>query len=214
MDVMDVPHFGEPADRAHLKRWLSFADDPIWEKVVTRFHKMTNTQPSQMSLVINYRQIIFTAVLARRGAEHAVRTGRDSIHESERAHHRELVNLAAAAECLAKYYAEHLSSHSQQLGRVLQNEAAFFRELAGEAPVPTIRISRQSGGFRLYGAFMSHVIARMRRYAGRPYYPAVVTMTEIAFPDAHVTEDDARSVWRAMAGLRRRPGKAVQSAAD
>jgi hypothetical protein len=199
-----------PADQEHLKEWLRFAGEPVWNEIVS---KMGGGEPPQVFRFLNFQRIINHGLWARTAAEIVDRDNVDPIYQSKLALHNEMLRCADAAELLAKYYAEiKASAWSQKLKELLEREAPFFRELAGAPPQPTIHISRQRRGrrrpqSRIYHACMSHLISKLRSDTGQPFYGAVVTMTNVAFPEADVTEEDARGVWRAMSGKRLRPRK-------
>ncbi len=192
----------EPADHAHIDRWLNSAGDPVWK--IKR----------GLSQEIDYVRIVTMGLMAREAAEHAEKTGQDPIYDQLRGARAYYLKLAESAEYLAKEFAN--SRH--ELSRELEKESGILREIAAEIPKP-MYLSRQAGGkkrarFRMYGAFMSLIINTMRKDFGRPHYHFVVAMTNIAFPEADITEEDARSVWRATAGLRRRDPRSVHSEAD
>jgi hypothetical protein len=190
---------------AHIERWLSSADDPVWHEIVTEALSDLAYTPPQDLIAANYGWIIHTGLIGKQAAERAATTGKDPLYEMDRTHHAHVLKLAESAEYLATEYVQRPDMRSRNLALLLEKEAVCFRELAAKVkPKSRIRISRQSGGkkrvrFRVYGAFMSFIINTMRQALGRPHYKAVVTMTNIAFPEADVTEDDVRSVWRAMA---------------
>jgi len=102
----------------------------------------------------------------------------------------------------------------------LESEAPRLRQLAEKVsagdptwdwgPIP-VRVSRQSGGkgkrnqSRKLGVFMQQMVNHMYQLCGEPRYDAVAMMTNIAFPDADVGEENVRSACRptTRAGRRR-----------
>jgi hypothetical protein len=198
-------------DKAHLERWIALADDPIWHGIVKKAFVNYPYQISSDLVEADYLWIITTGLLARRASETASKTGRDQRYEMVSAFKQKYSKLAEAAVLLAKEFGSKPSERSRRLARVLENEAIYFSDLCSKIRLPErLRISRQAGGkrrprFRVYGVFMSYVISVLRENFGTPNYAAVVTMTNVAFPEADVTEEDARAVLRAMRGSRRRP---------
>jgi hypothetical protein len=65
-----------------------------------------------------------------------------------------------------------------------------------------VRVSRQSGGkgkrnqSRELGVFMQEMVNCMYEWCGEPRYHAVATITNIAFPDANVVDENVRSACR------------------
>ena len=102
----------------------------------------------------------------------------------------------------------------------LEREAPRLRQLAEKVsardptwdwgPIP-VHVSRQSGGkgkrnqSRKLGVFMQQMVNCMNQLCGKPRYDAVAMMTNIAFPDADVDEENVRSACRptTRAGRRR-----------
>jgi hypothetical protein len=102
----------------------------------------------------------------------------------------------------------------------LESEAHRLRQLAEKVSAgdPTwdwgpirVRVSRQNGGkgkrnqSRKLGVFMQRMVNCMYQLCGKPRYDAVAMMTNIAFPDADVDEENVRSACRptTRAGRRR-----------
>ena len=93
----------------------------------------------------------------------------------------------------------------------LESEAPRLRQLAEKVsagdstwdwgPIP-VRVSRQSGGkgkrneSRKLKVFMQQMVNYMYQLCGKPRYDAVAMMTNIAFPDADVDEENVRSACR------------------
>jgi hypothetical protein len=101
----------------------------------------------------------------------------------------------------------------------LRREAHRLRQVAEKvsAGEPTwdwdripIHVSRQSGGkgkrkqSRELGVFMQKMVNCMYECCGEPHYAAVAAMTNIAFPDANVVADNARSACRPTTRTARR----------
>jgi hypothetical protein len=210
----------DPQHLAHIERWLGSADDPIWRSIVKKIIMNSDHPRPQELIEPNYWWIVYTGLHARMAAEHAAATGRDLRFEQARDFKLQYLKLADAAEMLAQDFTQRPSEFYRKLARVLKEEAVHYRQNAAKIKrPPSLRISRQAGGkkrpqFRLYSTFMSYVITLMRQNLGGPNYPAVVAMTDVAFPEADVSEEDARAVWRAMAGSRRSGPKPVHSATN
>jgi hypothetical protein len=209
-----------PQCSAHIKQWLNSADDPVWKEIVSVIVGRCKYGKPEEHFAANYQWIVNMGLVGKVDAEEAGKTGRDTSREfaqSQKAHH---LKLAESAEYLAKEYATNSSTRFQQLARLLQSEATNFHEIAAQWHTePTMHVSRQAAGikrarFRVHAAFMSRIIRSMRRTFGKPHYKVVIIMTNAAFPEADVTEEDARSVWKAMAGLRRRNPITVHSTTD
>jgi hypothetical protein len=98
--------FDEPAIRAHIDRWLSSADDPVWQKTVVKMLSSSGkNEPTQELIENNYWWIIYMGLRGRRAAEQVARTGEDPENEYFRASKAHLLKLASAAEYLSKEYA-------------------------------------------------------------------------------------------------------------
>jgi hypothetical protein len=84
-----------------------------------------------------------------------------------------------------------------QLQQLNEIQAKLLRQLAGTPPPPSTRISRQSRGkkrgrTRECTAFMHSMAGHMLKVSGKPFFGAVTTLTNIAFPGADVSVDAVR----------------------
>ncbi len=209
----------DPADRAHLKRWYDWADDPIWQKVESDALKVPLTSPTTIC-----PNIIANALQARAIAE-SVQYGEDPILRKRQQQRAELLGLAEKADDLARYYrdAEQYSGIAmffqrflmpvQDLRELHEKESQLLRQHARRQPKPTTRVSRQAHGkkraqSRKYVAFMHLMADHMRDLSRKPQYYAVALATNIAFPKADVTAEDARAACRptTRAGRRYKTG--------
>jgi hypothetical protein len=211
--------FTEHADRVHIERWLSSADDPVWENIVTEIVRHSKHERPEELIADHYMGIVYMGLFGRGFAELAARIGEAPLYARQRDVKAHYSKLAETAEYLAKEFAFYDATATPQIAYLLEKEAVNFREAAAHIhPERVTYVSRQAGGkkrprFRVYAAFMSKVIRAMRKKTGKPPYRAAVIMTNVAFPGADVTEEDAQSVWKAMAG-KRRTRRPVHSATD
>ena len=160
------------ADRAHLKRWLNEADDPIWERLAAD----TRTYGQPPTVVEGpYSVFISSALLARQFAEGKVvspAVQRKRNQQREQQERLELLELADKVDDFLRHY--QACSKARSPVRVpspdgpfpeelvaklsldwLKREAHRLRQLAEKVsthdstwdggPIP-VRVSRQSGG--------------------------------------------------------------------
>jgi hypothetical protein len=226
----------DPDDRAHLKRWIAEANDPMWRKLEDR------AQVHGVSTTSIHIGVIWYALRDRRIAE-SVKSGRDPLLQEKRKERQKLRELAEMADELARYFrgVEQYSAIAmfwqrylvlpvqpeqeavprveppflrvQQLRVIHEQEAKLLRDRAAREPRPTTRVSRQSGGkgrrdrSREYGAFMYDLAAQMCEMCGEPLYDVVAAMANIAFPEADLTRDEARRAARRATTRSGRRGK-------
>jgi hypothetical protein len=233
------------ADRAHLKRWLAEARDPVWERIAAD----TRTYGKLPAFVEGpYSYFIGSALRARQFAESQTETPavqRKWKQQRERQDRSDLLELAEKIEdvlrhrqsCRKAQHPQRVPSPTGPLPELppeaeakrslewLGREAHRLRQVAekvsaGEPEwdwdrIP-VRVSRQSGGkgkrnqSRNLGVFMQRMVNCMYRCCGKPRYDAVATMTNIAFPDAEVVAENARSACRPTTRTGRRRSGALR----
>jgi hypothetical protein len=197
-------------DRDFLQAWIHnhYADDAIWEKLVAKARRF------QGSHTFNHLYLIWYALRARRLADET-RFGDDPLQRERENRRDELLALADAAGALTQFWrkAEGKSAvfavgfppfpipfeRMLQLQKLNEGQAQLLFLRAGEPPPPTVRNSRQKRSkkhdrSRECAAFMYSMVGHMREICGKPFYHAVATLTEIAFPEAEISIDDVRRV--------------------
>jgi hypothetical protein len=206
-------------DREFLQTWIDdYADDTIWEKIVAEARVFNDSRN------FDKLSLIWYAIRARRLAED-VGSGVDPLQRERQKRHDELLALADAADALTRYWQEAemrcarldlfppfpIPYEQVLLWRTLNvRQAQFLREIAGKAPSPNTRISRQSRNknrsrLRECTAFMYAMVGHMHEICGKPRYTVVAMMANMAFPEADVSVDDVRlAARRATTRLGRR----------
>jgi hypothetical protein len=197
-------------DREFLQAWIHdhYADDAIWEEIVAKARQF------RVSHVLGHFPLIWYALRARRLADE-IRFGDDPLQRERENRRDELLALADAADALAQFWrkAEGKSTvlalgfppfpipfeRVLQLQKLNEGQAQLLLLLAGAPPPPTTRNSRQKRSkkhdrSRECAAFMHSMVGHMREICGKPFYHAVATLTEIAFPEAEISIDDVRRV--------------------
>ena len=118
----------------------------------------------------------------------------------------DLVEVAEAKQALGW-----LGREAHRLRQLAKKESADEPNWDG-GPIP-VRVSRQSGGkgkraqSRELSLFMLRMVNWMYQCCGKPRYNAVSLITNIAFPNADVDAEDARSACRTAKG---RSGALIQ----
>ena len=196
-------------DREFLQTWIDdYADDPIWEKAIGAAHRF------QKSRIFDNLSLIWYALRARRLAED-VRYGDDLLQRERQKRHDEMLKLAKSAEDLTNFWREAMARcalltigrppfplpfeqvlHLKELNEI---QTKLLRQLPGTPPPPSTRISRQDLGKNRHRSrecitFMYSMGGFMLEVCGKPFYDAVATMTNIAFPQADISVDDVRRV--------------------
>lgn len=230
-----VNRLGDPklseADRAHIKRWLAEADDPVWEQIAADAETYGELPPFVDG---PYSSFIGTALRLRNYVE----TQLDKPHllrkrERERREQKfaDLMALATMMDEVVPRYRHLMPMPPNPSGRPgewelplewLKREAKRIRHRAQDLLEPEpdyswprrVNISRQTGGKRKrrhsreLGVFMQEMVNLMYSACGEPRYQAVAMIANIAFPAANVDADDVRSACRptTRAGRRRRSG--------
>jgi len=116
-------------------------------------------------------------------------------------------------ELVALLSLDWLEREAHRLRQLAEKVSAGEPEWEGDQ-VP-VRVSRQSGGkgkrnqSRKLGVFMQQMVNYMYQLCGKPRYDAVAMMTNIAFPDADVDEENVRSARRPTTRAGRRGSGAL-----
>ena len=195
------------SDRAHLKRWGSWPDDPLWERIASRA-RAYGMLPHHST----HSTVIRELLLARRYAE-SVKHGDDPDLRERQRQHEYLLELANKADELAKYY-EWAAAYSgianffwrflmpvEDLRDFHRKEAQLLRQRAGRKPKPVVRVSRQDRsknrrGLRKLNTFIHLMDYYIREeICGQPDHHAVAVLTDIAIPGYDV---DAEYVRKAL----------------
>jgi hypothetical protein len=217
------------ADRAHLERWREEARDPIWEKIAAASRRYGVDDPYSIFIDAALRARRFAET--QTDSPDVQRERKQQREQQERS---DLLALAdKMEEVVGHYLACRKAQHPQRVPSPtgplpdlpqiewFRREAHRLRQIAekvsaGELnwdgdPIP-VRVSRQSGGkgkhdqSRQLGVFMQHMVNCMYRCCGNPRDNAVATMTNIAFPDAHMFAENVRAVRRPTTRTARRSG--------
>jgi hypothetical protein len=220
-------------DRSHLDRWLEEASDPVWDELagaITAFGWFSNTVGGPLSLVIHQ------AVLSRGIAAKDSRFDPKQELKKEERVRQDLLTLAEKMEDVVQSYLACKIAHEKHppppdadkhpavLAREeslawLQKDAQRIRKRAAKQPEDPsedffgVRLRRQSSGQRRSGLraiaiFVHHTVFLMRESTGKPRWPAVAALTNVAFPSADVDAEDVRSMCKpsTRAGRRKKPG--------
>jgi hypothetical protein len=204
-------------DRAHIKRWLAVASDPIWQKIITEFEasgELPNFKDGLPGFVVD------RALRYRRYAENAeyetaeIRMQR----ERQRLERREqFLSLASdiedAVARLRNYRDEWFppapfpnSPSELETQRSLEWLERQIKDLRRRAEpsdsmwsdIIKLTVSRQSGGrgkharSRALGLFIRKMVNFMYSVCNRPRYEYVARLTSVAFRDADIGAEEVR----------------------
>jgi hypothetical protein len=192
------------SDRKFLRNWIrDNADEKVWGKIIVAARRFQNSN------TFDHLNLIWYALRAKRMAED-VRLGDDPLQRERQETHKRRLELAKSAEVLSGFWQEAQAKSAVlwqpfpipfeqvlQLQHLNEIQAKLLRQLAGTPPPPSTRISRQSRGKKLCRtrectAFMHSMAGHMLKVSGKPFFGAVTTLTNIAFPGADVSVDAVR----------------------
>ena len=211
-------------DRAHVKRWLAVANDPVWQKVAIEFAANIKTVSEEELFTV----VIEAALRFRRYAENARYETAELIREREQKkqkHRQKLLSLASNIEDIVGRlrrdrinwapFSRDPNSPSNLEARQslewLEREIKFIRrstkpEIFDSGKFVPITVSRQSGGrgkhprSRAIGLFIRHLTNVMISHVGRPRYDYVARLTNVAFRGLDVGAEDVRQHCRPRKG--------------
>jgi hypothetical protein len=220
-----------PDDHAFVTRWISEADDPAFERLVTDIIEQGEIG----------EDLHLTCAIVISLARHTLRTakelkqGVDWIAQHTQGEIAELQQLAQKADDLANFCRgsgkrdlASLMSPQVRLGPLIKQngmmplhhladlhalEAHVFRQFAAkEAERDQVRRSRyrisRGRHIRDRSAFMRLMAATWRELCGKPHYDAIAAIANIAFPSANVTSEHVRAACKPTTrqGRRRKTG--------
>jgi hypothetical protein len=120
----------------------------------------------------------------------------------------DLTSLMSTQGKVGELFRQHIMP-PQQIAELHEREAELFRQFASDpkrSPTGSVRVSRNKRG-REANVFMQLMASSMRELCRKPHNNAVATMTNVAFPEAHVTAENVGSACKPTTRTGRRRKK-------